>query len=114
MSFSNEQIDELRIKLLEEKKRILSHLKDAKKESDFGGGAEDLEDEADEAEEFANYLGVEEVEEDAVHEIDVALDKMKDGTYGVCEQCGNEISYELLSIRPESKLCKVCKLAEKK
>lgn len=114
MSFSNEQIDELKVKLLDERKRILSHLKEAEKDSDFNGGAEDQEDEADEAEEYANFLGVENVEEDAIHDIDVALDKMKDGTYGVCEQCGKQISFEVLSVRPESKLCKACKLIEKK
>ena len=112
MSFSNEQTEELKIRLLEEKKKILSHLKDAKKESTFGGGAEDLEEEGDETEEFANYLGVEQIEEDAIHDIDIALDKIITGAYGICEQCGKEISYELLSIRPESKLCKECKLAE--
>ncbi|MFA5870510.1 MAG: TraR/DksA C4-type zinc finger protein [Candidatus Paceibacterota bacterium] len=113
MSFSKEQTEELKIKLLEEKKRILSHLKSAKKSSGFGGGAEDPEDEADETEEFANYLGVEQIEENSIHEIDVALDKMTDGSYGICEQCDQDISYELLSIQPESKLCKQCKLAGK-
>jgi DnaK suppressor protein len=113
MSFSKEQTEELKTKLLEEKKRILFHLKSAKKSSGFGGGAEDPEDEADETEEFANYLGVEQVEENSIHEIDVALDKMIDGSYGICEQCDQDISYELLSLQPESKLCKQCKLAEK-
>lgn len=113
MSFSNEQIEELKVKLLEEKKRILSHLKTAKKNSSFGENIDDTDDETEETEEFANYLGVEQVEEDAIHEIDVALEKIKEDSYGACEQCGNQISYELLSIEPESALCKECKLAEK-
>jgi len=113
MSFSNEQTEELKVKLLEEKKKILSHLKNVKKSSSFGAAVDDVDDETDETEEFANYLGVEQLEEDAIHEIDVALEKIKDGTYGVCEQCGGPISYELLSMEPESELCRACKLADK-
>lgn len=100
------------MKLLEERKKITSHLKETEKDSTFNNNNEDLEEEADETEEFANYLGVEQIEEDTIHDIDVALDKINTGGYGVCEQCEKEISYELLVVQPESKLCKECKLAE--
>lgn len=113
MSFSNEQIEELRVRLLEEKKRILSNLKTAKKNSRFGEGIDDADDETEETEEFANYLGIEHIEKDAIHEIDIALEKIKEGSYGACEQCERQISHELLSIQPESALCKECKLSEK-
>ena len=47
----------------------------------------------------------------AVEEIDVALAKIKDGTYGVCEQCHNTIPKERLRALPYAALCVQCKSA---
>jgi RNA polymerase-binding transcription factor DksA len=47
----------------------------------------------------------------AVEEIDIALDKIKDGTYGVCEQCHNTIPKERLRALPYAALCVQCKSA---
>jgi len=38
-----------------------------------------------------------------------ALDKMEKGTYGICESCGKEISYERLEAVPTARLCVACK-----
>jgi DnaK suppressor protein len=47
----------------------------------------------------------------AVEEIDIALAKIKDGTYGVCEQCHNTIPKERLRALPYAALCVQCKSA---
>jgi RNA polymerase-binding transcription factor DksA len=47
----------------------------------------------------------------AVEEIDIALAKIKDGTYGVCEQCNNIIPKERLRALPYAALCVQCKSA---
>jgi len=47
----------------------------------------------------------------AVEEIDIALEKIKDGTYGVCEQCHNVIPKERLRALPNAALCVQCKSA---
>ena len=47
----------------------------------------------------------------ALEEIDVALAKIKDGTYGVCEQCHNTIPKERLCALPYAALCVQCKSA---
>ncbi len=47
----------------------------------------------------------------AVEEIDIALAKIKDGTYGVCEQCHNTIPKERLRALPNAALCVQCKSA---
>ena len=47
----------------------------------------------------------------AVEEIDIALEKIKDGTYGVCEQCHNTIPKERLRALPNAALCVQCKSA---
>lgn len=43
-----------------------------------------------------------------------AIQKIKDGTYGICEECGDEISESRLSVRPEATLCIKCKEEEEK
>ena len=47
----------------------------------------------------------------AVDEIDIALGKIKEGTYGVCEQCHNIIPKERLRALPYAALCVQCKSA---
>lgn len=41
-------------------------------------------------------------------EIKAALARMDAGTYGKCENCGQEIPYERLEARPASRLCMTC------
>ena len=38
-----------------------------------------------------------------------ALDRLRGGEYGVCEECGEEISVKRLEARPETELCIKCK-----
>ena len=45
----------------------------------------------------------------AVDEIDIALAKLVDGTYGLCAQCGNPIPRERLRAIPHASLCVTCK-----
>lgn len=37
-----------------------------------------------------------------------ALAKFEDGSYGECEECGNEIGFSRLQARPEARLCITC------
>ena len=41
--------------------------------------------------------------------IEKALRKIEDGSFGVCEECGEEISVKRLEARPETTLCIRCK-----
>ena len=52
------------------------------------------------------------LEENAEHvlaEIDAALKRIDDGTYGTCTHCGHEIPPERLEARPWATLCIACK-----
>ena len=42
-------------------------------------------------------------------EIESALKRIKNGTYGRCECCGEDISLERLKASPEARLCISCK-----
>jgi len=41
--------------------------------------------------------------------INKALAKIEDGSFGTCEECGEEISIKRLEARPETTLCIRCK-----
>lgn len=40
--------------------------------------------------------------------IDTALQKLKEGTYGICEDCGEEISEKRLEVMPFAIYCRDC------
>jgi DnaK suppressor protein len=37
-----------------------------------------------------------------------ALERMKDGTYGLCQRCGTAIPFGRLLVFPEARMCAVC------
>src|SRR5262245_1364877 len=97
--------------LLAKKKEILRNAQRTLNE-DMTLDADDLPDEMDLA--SSEYLhsftfrlrGREKV---FLQKIDHALEKIKEGTFGVCEQCGEPISIKRLEARLETTLCIRCK-----
>jgi RNA polymerase-binding protein DksA len=49
--------------------------------------------------------GLEEGARETLVEIDAALQRIEDGTYGICEGCGKPIGAERLSAIPWARLC---------
>ncbi len=49
-----------------------------------------------------------------VSKIDRALEKIIQGTFGSCEECGENLGYNRLKARPVASLCIDCKLAQEK
>lgn len=45
----------------------------------------------------------------AVEDIDLALAKIVNGTYGTCERCGQPIPKARLKALPQARLCVACK-----
>jgi len=50
--------------------------------------------------------------EEGVRNIDLALEKIDDGSFGVCETCGKKINKERLKAVPHAKLCIECQREE--
>jgi len=51
--------------------------------------------------------------ESALSDIDTALKRLADGSYGVCERCAESIPWERLEVLPMTRLCTPCQyLAE--
>ncbi len=54
-------------------------------------------------------LRIRDRERKLILKIKEALGRIEDGTFGVCEECGEEISEERLKARPVTTLCIACK-----
>jgi DnaK suppressor protein len=54
-------------------------------------------------------LRLKEREQKLLKKIDEALDRITQGTFGICESCGGEISFKRLKARPVTTLCIECK-----
>jgi len=48
-------------------------------------------------------------EKSFLDKIERALQKIEDGSFGNCEECGEEVSVKRLEARPETSLCIRCK-----
>lgn len=44
-----------------------------------------------------------------LREIDEALNRIYEGTYGICEECGEEIDPRRLEVMPYARLCVACR-----
>ena len=56
--------------------------------------------------------GLIETEQEELREIDAALARLVDGSFGVCESCGKKIQPARLSALPYARLCIGCKRVE--
>jgi len=54
-------------------------------------------------------LRIRDRERKLILKIDEALERIEDGTFGICELCGDDISDERLKARPVTTLCIDCK-----
>jgi DnaK suppressor protein len=111
-------LEELQAKLESEKNSVEKELQNFAKKDDIPKGDwetkypnredGDKEEEADELEEYNNLLPVEYSLELKLKDINLALQKMKNGTYGICENCKKEIEEKRLLACPEAKTCLSC------
>lgn len=113
-------LSQLKKKLEKNKKSIERELKSfAKKDIKLKGGYDTrfpnfgLHQSQDEtAQELASYestLPIEYTLELKLKDIEIALEKIKKGKYGICENCKKPIEIERLQVKPESKFCLGCK-----
>jgi DnaK suppressor protein len=57
-------------------------------------------------------LRIRDRENKLIKKIKKALDRIEDGTFGICEKCGENISTNRLRARPVTTLCIDCKTKE--
>ena len=111
---SKEELEDFGGALKKEKERLQKEIENLG-ETDMGSDVTDLgEEEADETEAAFTKESVAYSLNQRLKGIKLALDKIGAGAYGVCEDCGEKISLELLEANPESRLCKNCKEKKEK
>jgi DnaK suppressor protein len=79
---------------------------------DLRSDREDLLDSGDVATVELNQsftIRLREREEKLLNKVEAALARMQDGSYGTCEDCGDEIDIKRLMARPVTTLCIDCK-----
>lgn len=59
-----------------------------------------------------SILRIRDRERKLIFKIQEALQRLNDGEYGICEQCGEEIGIERLKARPVTTLCIGCKSSQ--
>jgi len=110
----------LRSRLESERKRLIEQLDqleanvrptDERREgSPFGK----REEEATETFELEKRLALEKRVREQLAEVEHALHKFEEGTYGLCESCGQPIDPARLEALPQAKLCMSCKAKQAK
>ena len=96
--------------LLKEREQIVGEVKQIV-ESSKEMGQDGIQDIGDEAANIYNkqvLLSLNENERLRLKEVDESLDRIENGTYGICEECGGPISLKRLEVRPVAKYCVPC------
>lgn len=115
-SIPSEEITKLRTALEEERAKLEEELNGRGRvvgeNGDWQGTSGDIEtpaidpnEVADQIEELANNTSVVEELESRHKDVVRALEKMEEGTYGVCEGNGETISLERLNANPAARTC---------
>ncbi|MFA6421968.1 MAG: TraR/DksA C4-type zinc finger protein [Candidatus Buchananbacteria bacterium] len=78
-------------------------------EAKFPDYGDSMEDNATEVADYTKNLSLERDLEKELHDVESALKKIADGSYGICVHCNKEIELERLKIRPASSSCVECK-----
>jgi DnaK suppressor protein len=104
-----EQLSEMKTKLLAE---IDSTLR-AEREGNKDEGMDTYDLASEERDREINFI-LSDRDRVKLKQIDDALERMDEGTYGVCESCGLEIAEERLEAMPFSRLCRDCQQDEER
>jgi DnaK suppressor protein len=108
---NKQELDTFRDRLVQKRDEIVARAEQTLRQ-DMTLDADDLPDEMDLA--SSEYLQaftfrLRGREKNLLDKIQKALDRIDNGTFGVCEECSEPISIKRLEARPETTLCIRCK-----
>ncbi|MBI4121875.1 MAG: TraR/DksA family transcriptional regulator [Parcubacteria group bacterium] len=110
-------LKEIEAKLLANKKDQETELNkfsskgDVGREANFQNIGSDEDDNAQEVTTFSDQIPLVAELSKHLEDVEKALKKIKDGTYGICKYCKKEIDPKRLLARPDSGSCVQCKAA---
>jgi DnaK suppressor protein len=116
MTMNAAQLERFRKKLLEKRKEVLREVQSSSTSSMETGsdGIQDIADQASSAYTKEFLLSVGDEERRVLKQIEIALQRIKDGNYGKCEVCKSEIAVKRLEAIPFAQLCINCKEKEER
>ena len=97
--------------LLTMRGEILNKAKKLKEDS-YTLGTDGIQDMADAASNSYNVdilMSISDNDLNLLKDVDNSLDKIKNGTYGICEECEEKISEKRLEANPVARYCITCK-----
>lgn len=103
--------ERIRKDLLNRRRELLGQALDTR-DSDLRSERENLLDSGDVASQEVTQsfkIRLREREEKLLKKIDLALARVDEGTFGICEDCGESIEVKRLMARPVTTLCITCK-----
>jgi DnaK suppressor protein len=103
-------VDFFQKRLLKMREEILSKAKKLKEDS-YTLGTDGIQDMADAASNAYNadiLMSISNNDLQILKDVDNALDKISNGTYGVCEECEEKISDKRLEVNPVARYCIAC------
>jgi DnaK suppressor protein len=114
---NDNQLDQATIETI--KKDLLAQREEVLKDiSGVGGGqgavkfpeyGEKLDENAQEIGEYTANLATDKVLESSLRDIEGALKRIEDGTYGICKYCKKDIGKKRMLARPVASACVECK-----
>ena len=109
LSARDEKIQQIKLRLLRQRATLLNEAETALNELPGEMIFPDLGDQAT-AETDRNFmLRLRGREQRLLKKIDEAIDRIDSGTFGICDDCGNEIDVKRLEARPVTTKCIECK-----
>lgn len=107
--FRVKKLHEIRKKLLRQRELLLAEAREALNALPGQTVFPDMGDQAT-AETDRNFmLRLRSREQKLIKKIDDVLDRIDNGTFGICDDCGMEINIKRLDARPVTTLCMECK-----
>jgi DnaK suppressor protein len=107
----SDQFDQIKKQLLKERQELLQDVSNSYETCREIGqdGVPDIGDMSSAAYSRDVLFNVSETQRQRIHDIDVALEQIEKGEYGICMGCGEEISPRRMEVRPFSRYCIECK-----
>lgn len=112
---SAETLAQIKGQLLADKARIESELsavsggEENEKHAIFPEYGDKMDENAQEIDSYTTNLATEKILEDNLRDIEATLQRIEDGTYGICKYCGMPIAEKRLLARPVASACVECK-----
>jgi DnaK suppressor protein len=110
VSFPSEVLEQLRLHLEAEKKRLTAQMNDLTAQDPFsdpdrGSDKAASDTEANNESSHDRFTAIGDALKVKLSEVDGALVRIADGTYGYCSVCGDMIDTDRLSILPTATVC---------